>query len=105
MVDLYGDFAEAGVDIVNPVQISARGMSPAALKERWGEQFVFWGGGVDTQQMLPFGSPEEIAEHVRENISILGEGGGFVFNAVHNIQSAVPTQNLVALFEAFASYR
>lgn len=105
MVDLYGDFAEVGVDIVNPVQISARGMSPTALKERWGEQFVFWGGGVDTQQMLPFGSPEEITEHVRENISILGEGGGFVFNAVHNIQSAVPTENLVALFEAFASYR
>jgi len=105
MVDLYDDFCEAAVDIVNPVQISAKGMDPRSLKERWGDRLVFWGGGIDTQRMLPFGSPEEIDAHVRENIEVFGKGGGFVFNAVHNIQSAVPTENLVALFRAFEQYR
>jgi len=105
MVDLFDDFIADGVDIVSPVQISAKGMDPRALKERWGDKLVFWGGGIDTQRMLPFGSPEEIDAHVRENIEVFGEGGGFVFNAVHNIQSALPTENLVALFEAFARYR
>ena len=105
MVDLYDDFVDAGVDIVNPVQISARDMSPRALKERWGDKLVFWGGGVDTQHVLPFGSPEDIEAQVKENIEIFGEGGGFVFNAVHNIQAAVPTENLRALFESFATYR
>jgi len=105
MVDLYDDFAEAGVDIVNPVQISAKGMNPRDLEERWGDALVFWGGGVDTQRVLPFGSPKEIAEHVKENIEVLGKGGGFVFNSVHNIQSMIPTENLEALFEAFAKYR
>ena len=105
MVGLYDSFIEAGVDIVNPVQISAKGMSPGALKKRWGDQLVFWGGGVDTQQVLPFGSPEEITAHVRENVEVLGRGGGFVFNPVHNIQSTVPTENLLALFEAFATCR
>ena len=105
MVALYDAFVEAGVDIVNPVQISAAGMDPATLKARWGDQLVFWGAGVDTQQMLSFGSPEEIDAHVGENIRILGDSGGFVFNAVHNIQGRVPTENLIALFEAFAKYR
>ena len=105
MVELYDDLIDAGADIVNPVQISAAGMDPSALKERWGEELVFWGGGVDTQQVLPFGTPEEIDAHVRENIQVLGEGGGFVFNTVHNIQGTVPTENLTALFEAVERYR
>jgi len=105
MIELYDDLVEAGVDIVNPVQISAQGMNPQGLKDRWGDQLVFWGAGVDTQYVLPFGSPEEIEAQVRENIEILGEGGGFVFNAVHNIQATVPTESLVALFEAFDKYR
>jgi hypothetical protein len=105
MTALYDDMIEAGVDIVNPVQISAAGMAPQALKERWGDQLVFWGAGVDTQHVLPFGTPEEIAEHVSENVRVLGQGGGFVFTAVHNIQATVPTENLVALFNAFNEAR
>lgn len=105
MAALYDDMIEAGVDIVNPVQISAAGMAPSALKERWGDRLVFWGGGVDTQQVLPFGTPQEVAEHVRENVRILGRGGGFVFAAVHNIQAATPTENMVALFRAFSEAR
>lgn len=105
MVSLYDDLVEAGVDIVNPVQISAAGMEPRALKERWGDKLVFWGGGVDTQQVLPFGTPEEIEAHVRENIAIFGQGGGFVFNTVHNIQATVPIENLLALYRAVARYR
>ena len=105
MVELYDDFVDAGVDIVNPVQISAKGMDPAYLKARWGDKLVFWGGGVDTQHVLPFGTPEEIDAHVKENIAIFGEGGGFVFNAVHNIQAATPTENLLALFGAIDKYR
>jgi len=105
MVDLYDEFVDAGVDIVNPVQIAATGMDPAYLKERWGDDLVFWGGGIDTQQVLPFGTPKEIDEQVKQNMAIFGSQGGFVFNAVHNIQAGVPTENLVALFEAVAKYR
>jgi hypothetical protein len=105
MVALYDDMVDAGVDIVNPVQISATGMDPRTLKERWGDRLVFWGAGIDTQHVLPFGSPEEVAEQVHEHVAVLGQGGGYVFNAVHNIQATVPVENLRALFEAFAAYR
>jgi hypothetical protein len=105
MIALYDDMVDAGVDIVNPVQISAEGMAPRALKERWGDKLVFWGAGVDTQHVLSFGTPEEIAAQVKDNIAVLGAGGGFIFNAVHNIQATVPTENLVALFKAFDAYR
>ncbi|MFH1086563.1 MAG: uroporphyrinogen decarboxylase family protein, partial [Chloroflexota bacterium] len=105
MVALYDEFVDAGVDIVNPMQISAAGMAPRALKERWGDKLVFWGGGIDTQHTLAFGTPAEVEAEVAENIAVLGAGGGFVFNAVHNIQSTVPTENLVALFRAVARYR
>lgn len=105
MIQLYDDFVDAGVDIVNPVQISADGMAPEVLKERWGSKLTFWGGGVDTQHVLPFGAPDEVREHVAHNIAVLGQGGGFVFNSVHNIQGGVPTENLVALFEAVTAHR
>ena len=105
MVDLYDDFVDAGVDIVNPVQISAAGMDPEKLKARWGDKLVFWGGGVDTQHVLPFGSPEEIERQVEHTVKVLGEGGGFIFNTVHNIQGTVPIENLVALYDAFDKYR
>ncbi len=105
MVDIYDHFVEAGVDIVNPVQISAAGMDPEVLKERWGDKLVFWGGGVDTQHVLPFGTPEEVREHVKHNVEVFGRNGGFVFNSVHNIQSGIPVENLVALFEAFEAAR
>ncbi len=97
---LIEDFIAAGFDILNPVQTSAAGMDPRKLKASYGHRIVFWGGGADTQGTLAFGSPEEVRRQVRERISIFGQGGGYVFNAVHNIQATTPTDNLVALVEA-----
>jgi len=96
---LMPDFIEAGFDILNPVQCSAAGMDPVPLKERFGDRVTFWGGGVDTQHTLPFGTPDEVCREVRERIQVFGPGGGFVFNTIHNIQASVPTENLLALFE------
>ncbi len=96
------DFIEAGVDIINPVQISAAGMQPEELKRKWGDRLVFWGGGVDTQRILPFGTPDEIAADVHRNVAVLGQGGGMVFSAVHNIQSGIPEENLLALVNALS---
>jgi hypothetical protein len=93
------DFVDAGVDILNPVQISASGMEPEVLKEKYGDRFVFWGGGVDSQGVLSFGTPEEVREQVEYNIKTFGKGGGYVFNNVHNIQATVPVENLVVFFE------
>jgi hypothetical protein len=94
------DFIDAGFDVLNPVQCSATGMDPHWLKREFGRHLVFWGGGVDTQQTLPFGTPEEVYRQVRERIDIFAEGGGFVFNSIHNIQSNVPTENILAMFRA-----
>ncbi len=80
-------------------------MEPEGLAERFGDQVTFWGGGVDTQQVLPFGTPEEVRVQVQERMQIFGRGGGFVFNPIHNVQSSVPVENLVALYEAVAEYR
>lgn len=99
IVDFLDDFVNAGVDILNPVQISAAGMDPDFLKKNYGDKFVFWGGGVDTQKTLPFGTPENIKEEVESNMLTFGKGGGFVFNTVHNIQPSVPIDNLVTMFE------
>jgi uroporphyrinogen-III decarboxylase len=75
-------------------------MDPRTLKREFGKQIVFWGGGVDTQKTLPFGTPDEVYREVRERIDIFGEGGGFVFNSIHNVQSNVPVPSLLALFRA-----
>jgi hypothetical protein len=91
---------DAGVDAINPVQTSAAGMDPRALKEHFGRRITFWGGGVDTQRTLPFASPEGVAAEVRERICILAPGGGFVFNPVHNIQQGTPPENIVAAYDA-----
>jgi hypothetical protein len=96
---------EAGFDILNPVQCSARGMDPRTLKRDYGDRLVFWGGGVDTQKVLPFGSPQEVRDQVRERIEILGPGGGFVFCSIHNVQANTPIENLLAMFEAIKAYR
>jgi hypothetical protein len=105
VIKLIPDFIDAGFDILNPVQTSAAGMEPAVLAERFSDQVTFWGGGVDTQQVLPFGTPDEIREQVRERLRIFGQGGGFVFNPVHNVQSGVPVENLLALYESVKDYR
>jgi uroporphyrinogen decarboxylase len=97
--DLIPHLIEIGVDILNPVQVSARGMDSRRLKERYGKDVTFWGGGVDTQRVLPFGTPEQVREEVKRRIDDLAPGGGFVFNAVHNIQAFVPPANIVAAFE------
>jgi uroporphyrinogen decarboxylase len=93
------DLLENGIDILNPVQISAAGMEPAALKARFGERLVFWGGAIDTQHVLPFAAPAEIRQAVRQNLEIWKPGGGYVFNNVHNIQAGVPAENIVAMFD------
>jgi len=98
VVDLIPDFIDAGFDILNPVQTAAADMDPDILKGRFGEQVTFWGGGVDTQKTLPFGTPEEVRSEVAERIRVFGPGGGFVFNTVHNVQAKVPVDNLLALY-------
>jgi hypothetical protein len=102
---LIADFVDAGFDILNPVQCSAEGMGPAHLKQEYGRDVTFWGGGVDTQKTLPFGTPDEVRREVRERVQVFGEGGGFVFNAIHNMQANTPTENALAMFEAFAESR
>jgi uroporphyrinogen-III decarboxylase len=91
---------EAGFDILNPVQCSATGMEPEQLKANFGDQIVFWGGGVDTQHVLPFGTPAEIREQVLRRCEVFAPGGGFVFNAIHSIQAETPVENIVAMIDA-----
>jgi len=91
---------EAGLDAINPVQISCAGMESRGLKADFGRQMTFWGGGCDTHLVLSRGTPEEIREHVREQIAIFGPGGGFVFQQVHNILADVPPENVIAMFDA-----
>jgi hypothetical protein len=100
MMPLLDDFVEMGVDILNPVQCSADGMDAETVKTKYGEKLVFWGGGVDTQHTLPFGTPEQVREEVRERVRVFGAGGGYVFNTIHNILSNTPEANLVAMYEA-----
>lgn len=102
--DLVPDLIELGFDILNPVQVSARGMDTRRLKQAFGKDMVFWGGGVDTQHVLPFGTPQQVAEEVRRRIDDLAPGGGFVFAAVHNIQAFVPPENIVAAFDTALEY-
>lgn len=97
-------FVEAGFDIINPVQINAMGMDPELLKNKYGNDLVFWGGGVDTQHILPFGTEKEVNEQVLKQCRILGKNGGFVFNTVHNIQAGVPIKNLVAMLDAINEF-
>ncbi len=104
ILPIIPDIIEAGFDILNPVQTSAANMDPAVLKTRFGEQITFWGGGVDTQHILPFGTPEEVRAQVHERLEIFGRGGGFVFNPVHNVQAKVPIENLLAMYETVKQY-
>ncbi|MGA2764994.1 MAG: uroporphyrinogen decarboxylase family protein [Spirochaetia bacterium] len=103
-VEYIPDLIDNGADILNPVQISARDMDSRTLKDRFGTRIVFWGGGIDSQRVLPFASPETVREEVRRNLDIFKVGGGYVFNSVHNIQHGVPPQNITALFDAAYEY-
>jgi uroporphyrinogen decarboxylase len=102
--DLIPDLIDLGFDILNPVQVSAKGMDTRRLKETFGKDIVFWGGGVDTQRVLPFGKPAEVVDEVKRRIDDLAPGGGFVFAAVHNVQAFVPPQNIVAAFDTALEY-
>jgi uroporphyrinogen decarboxylase len=99
VVEILPDLIEVGVDILNPVQVSAAGMDTRVLKREFGRDLVFWGGGVDTQRVLPRGTPQEVRDEVRRRIDDLAPGGGFVFTTVHNIQADVPPENLLAMWE------
>jgi uroporphyrinogen decarboxylase len=103
-VEYIPDLMENGVQILNPVQISAEGMDPAALKARFGQDLVFWGGAIDSQHVLPFATPEKVREDVRSHLEVWKPGGGYVFNNVHNIQAGVPAENVVALYDAAYEY-
>ena len=102
---LLPDLIEAGFEIINPVQTSARDMQPEGLKREFGDSLTFWGAGVDTRRILNRGTPQQVKEDVRRNIEILSPGGGFVFNTVHNILPDVPPENIAAMFEAIDEYR
>ena len=97
---LLTDFIDSGFDILNPVQCSATGMDAAGLKQKYGDRLTFWGGGVDTQRTLPFGTPAQVRQQVLERCRIFSRDGGFVFDAIHNVQARTPVANMVAMFDA-----
>jgi uroporphyrinogen decarboxylase len=99
------DLIEIGADILNPVHVNATGMEPVQLKKDFGRDIVFWGGGVDTQHVLPNGSTTDVADDVKKNIDALGPGGGFVFNTVHNIQAEVPPENIMAMWNTLMTFK
>ncbi len=105
VIDFIEPFIDSGFDILNPVQCSAAGMEPQTLKDKFGDRIVFWGGGVDTQKTLPFGTPDEVKKEVLERCEIFSKGGGFVFNAIHNVQANAPVENVVAMIEAVNKFR
>lgn len=102
--NLIDTFIDCGFDILNPVQCSAAGMEPRGLKEKYGGRIAFWGGGVNTQQTLPFGTPENVREEVLERCRIFAPGGGFIFNSIHNIQARTPIENVIAMMDAVKEY-
>lgn len=97
-------FVEAGFDILNPVQCSATGMDPQPLKDKYGDHLVFWGGGVDTQKTLPFGTVAQVREQVLQRCRIFSKSGGFVFDAVHNVQARTPVENVVSMIAAIREF-
>ncbi|MFA6763904.1 MAG: uroporphyrinogen decarboxylase family protein [Sphaerochaetaceae bacterium] len=99
-----GSFIDAGFDILNPVQCSAAGMDPEYLKNTYGEKIVFWGGGIDTQKTLPFGTPAEVRKEVTERLDIFSKNGGYIFNTIHNLQAGTPIKNIEAMLDAFHTF-
>ena len=105
IVPLMETFIDCGFDIINPVQINAAGMDPHFLKKEFGSRISFWGGGIDTQQVLQSGTPQDVKNQVRQLCEIFGAGGGFIFNTVHNLQANVPVENAIALMDAICEIR
>lgn len=103
-IEYIPDLLDNGIDILNPIQISAANMDPQSLKQRFGDELTFWGGGIDAQHVLPFATPDQVREHVQLNMEKFKPHGGYVFNNVHNIQPEVPPENIIALFEAANEY-
>jgi hypothetical protein len=101
---LIPEFIDAGFDVLNPVQTSAARMDPQMLKRKYGSKITFWGGGVDTQRTLPFGTPDQVRREAHERIRIFAPGGGFVFNTIHNVQPRVPVENVLAMYRAVRDY-
>lgn len=101
---LLPDIIDTGIDIINPVQVSAKDMDPTRLKKEFGDDLTFWGGGVDTQRVLGNGSPEDVSKNVIANIRAFAPGGGYIFAAVHNIQANVPPENIVSTFGSVKKY-
>jgi len=101
---LMPDFIDMGVDAVNPVQVSAAGMDTKELKKEFGRDITFWGAGCDSQAVLPFGTPAQVADEVKRRIDDLAPGGGFVFSSIHNVQAGVPAENTMAMFKTAQEY-
>ena len=103
--DIIPDFIEIGIDVLNPVQLTAKGMNAEKLKKEYGKDLALWGGGVDTQHVLPTAKPEQVRRNVEDRIRCFAPGGGFIFGTVHNIQDDVPAENIMAMIEAFRKLR
>jgi uroporphyrinogen-III decarboxylase len=102
---LLDTIIDMGFDIINPVQINAAGMDPHFLKETFGNRVTFWGGGIDTQKVLPLATPQQVKEQTHQLCDLFGKNGGFVFNSIHNIQANVPVENVIALMDAIGEIR
>jgi hypothetical protein len=105
LIPLIPHFIDAGFDILNPIQWAAKNMTPVELKREFGEQLVFWGGAIDSQKTLPFGTPDEVRVEVRARIEDFRAGGGWIFNTVHNVVANVPVENLLVMYETFHEYK
>lgn len=105
IIPILPGIIESGFDIINPVQINAKDMDSVRLKEEFGDRVTFWGGGIDTQRVLPNGTPEEVRSHVLRQCEIFGKNGGFVFNAIHNIQANAPIENVIAMIDTLRELR
>lgn len=103
--ELIPELIDAGFEILNPVQTNARNMDARVLKNEFGKAVTFWGGGADTRNVLNNATPQQVKDHVKQNLEILSKGGGFVFNTIHNIMPDVPPQNIIAMFQAVHEFK